>query len=66
MPEGFLSSHLVAGVRPGMMNLRIATCNPFKPLLNLPSLWKGHWRSQEVLDFLVTKVKVEIVGYVKR
>ncbi|MCC6811602.1 MAG: hypothetical protein IT381_29495 [Deltaproteobacteria bacterium] len=49
-----------AGVRPGMMNLRIATCNPFKPLLNLPSLWKGHWRSQEVLDFLVTKVKVEM------
>ncbi len=48
-----------AGVRPGFMNMRVATCGPLKPLANLPSLWKGNWRDAEVLDFMLTKVKVE-------
>ena len=48
-----------AGTMPGFMNLRVATCAPFKPLANLASLWKGHYRSAEILDFMVNKVKIE-------
>ena len=48
-----------AGIRPGMMQLRIGTCGPVKILSHLPSLWTGTWRDPEVLDLLCTKVKVE-------
>ncbi len=48
-----------AGVRPGYMNLRVATAGPLKALSHLPTLWRGTWRDPEVLDFLVSRVKVE-------
>jgi len=48
-----------AGVRPGFMNLRVATCGPIKALSHLPTMWKGTWRDPELLDFMVSSVRVE-------
>jgi diacylglycerol kinase family enzyme len=48
-----------AGIRPGYMNLRLATCAPLKALAHLPGLWRGTWRDPEVLDFLVSSVRIE-------
>ncbi len=47
-----------AGIRRGMMNLRLGTVNPGKIIGNLPGLWRGTWFPQGLQDFLARDVTI--------
>ena len=50
-----------AGIMPGTMNLRIVRLGPVRAVLNLFSLWRGHYRSHRgIQDFLATDVEIEL------
>jgi len=51
-----------AGMMPRMMQLRIGTISPIETLARLPSLWNGTLRCDTILDFMVSKVKIESEG----
>ncbi|HET6344580.1 MAG TPA: diacylglycerol kinase family protein, partial [Myxococcota bacterium] len=50
-----------AGIMPNMMHLRVTRVGPLTTLGHLPSVWRGTYRnSQEIFDFLVNEVRVEL------
>jgi diacylglycerol kinase family enzyme len=48
-----------AGREPGKMHLRISTMGVYETLRNLPAIWKGTYRTPNLLDFLVDTVEIE-------
>lgn len=46
--------------RPGMMQLRLAAISAPQILANLPALWKGRYRSENVHDFHVQGATIEL------
>jgi len=49
-----------AGMRRGMMQLRVANLPIPKILANLPKLWTGEWFPEGMHDFLVEDVEIEL------
>ena len=41
------------------MHLRISTMGIYETLRHLPAIWKGQYRSPNLLDFLVDAVEIE-------
>jgi diacylglycerol kinase family enzyme len=50
-----------AGMRPGMMQLRIASIPPLQALGALPRIWRGSYRNPNgIFDFLVRDLEVQL------
>jgi len=49
-----------ANVRPDAMNLRVVTMRLPKVLANLRPIWQGRYRGDDIADFMVERVRVEI------
>ncbi len=47
-----------AGKKPGKMHLRVASTGVVQALANLPSIWRGTWRSPSFHDFYAEQVRV--------
>ncbi len=49
-----------AGMRPGMMQLRLSSISVPQVVANLPRLWKGKYSADYIHDFHVAKARVEL------